>query len=89
MTGLMLPIAMLPTTPQLQSMENFRDLAGADAASVYRNTEGRALRRGVFYRSNLVAPDDADLNVLNGLGISAVYLRRPIIGPRPCSGRRP
>jgi len=63
----------LPATPRLPSMENFRDLAGADAASVYRNTEGRALRRGVFYRSNLVAPNDADLDILNGLGIAAVY----------------
>jgi len=68
----------LPATPRLASMENFRDLAGADADSGYRNREGRALRRGVFYRSNLVAPDDADLNILNGLGISAVYdLRTP------------
>jgi len=93
MKGLMLPIAMLlgacsgghdqsalepplPATPRLASMENFRDLAGADAG--YRNREGRALRRGVFYRSNLVAPDDADLNILNGLGITVVYdLRTP------------
>jgi len=68
----------LPATPRLQSVENFRDLAGAETASVYRNAEGRALRRGVFYRANLVAPDDADLNILNGLGISTVYdLRTP------------
>jgi len=68
----------LPATPRLQSMENFRDLAGADVASVYRNAEGRALRRGVFYRSNLVVPDDADLDILNTLGITAVYdLRTP------------
>jgi len=69
---------VLPATPRLHSMENFRDLAGADAASTYRNHQGRALRRGVFYRSNLVAPSDADMEVLNGLGISAVYdLRTP------------
>jgi len=68
----------LPATPRLQSMENFRDLAGADAAPAYRNREGRTLRRGVFYRSNLVAPDDADLGILNGLGITSVYdLRTP------------
>jgi len=67
-----------PATPRLQSMENFRDLAGADVVSAYRTTDGRVLRRGVFYRSNLVAPDDADLEVLSGLGISAVYdLRTP------------
>jgi len=71
-------VQLLPATPRLQSMENFRDLAGADAASAYRNREGRALRRGVFYRSNLVAPDDADLDILNGLGITSVYdLRTP------------
>jgi len=67
-----------PVTPRLPSMENFRDLVGADAQSVYHNSEGRALRRGVFYRSNRVAPDDADLGILNGLGITAVYdLRTP------------
>jgi len=67
-----------PATPRLESMENFRDLAGMDAASTYRNHEGRSLRRGVFYRSNVVAPNDADLGMLSGLGISAVYdLRTP------------
>jgi len=68
----------LPATPRLASMENFRDLAGADAASVYRNAQGRALRRGVFYRSDVVAPSDTDWERLNALGISAVYdLRTP------------
>jgi len=68
----------LPATPRLASMGNFRDLAGADTASVYRTAEGRALKRGVFYRSDVVAPDDADWERLNTLGISAVYdLRTP------------
>jgi len=71
-------LAVLPATPRLSSMENFRDLAGADAASAYRNTEGRALKRGVFYRSNAITPGDEDWATLNGLGISAVYdLRTP------------
>jgi len=68
----------LPPTPRLASMENFRDVAGADAASNYRSVNGHKLRRGVFYRSNTVAPDDADFKVLHGLGIGAVYdLRTP------------
>jgi len=68
----------LPATPRLASMGNFRDLAGADHASVYRTLEGRALKRGVFYRSDVVAPDDADWERLNALGITAVYdLRTP------------
>jgi len=70
--------ASLPAAPQLESVPNFRDLAGADAASVYRTPEGRALRRGAFYRSDVLAPTDADWEVLNGLGITAVYdLRTP------------
>jgi len=68
----------LPATPRLSSMENFRDIAGADTASAYRNAEGRALKRGVFYRSNAITPDDGDWATLNGLGITSVYdLRTP------------
>jgi len=71
-------VVALPATPRLSSMENFRDLAGADAASAYRNAEGRVLKRGVFYRSNAITPGDEDWATLNGLGISAVYdLRTP------------
>jgi len=68
----------LPATPRLASVPNFRDLAGADAASVYHNHTGRALRRGVFYRADVLTADDADFARLNALGIRAVYdLRTP------------
>jgi len=70
--------ASLPATPRLASMENFRDLAGADVATAYRNAQGRTLRRGVFYRSNAITPNDDDWAKLNALGITAVYdLRTP------------
>lgn len=65
-------------TPRLASVDNFRDLAGADDAGVYRNAQGRGLRRGAFYRSNAVTPSDADWARLNTLDIKTVHdLRTP------------
>jgi len=67
-----------PATPRLASIPNFRDIAGADAATVYRNRDGRALRRGVFYRADAITPDDADFARLAALDIRALYdLRTP------------
>ncbi len=60
-------------TPRLSSMLNFRDVAGADDASVYRNAAGQPLKRGVFYRSNAVLPNAADAATLGNLGISTAY----------------
>jgi len=63
--------------PLLASVSNFRDLAGTGSSSYY-TADGRALRRGVFYRANVLDPNDADWEKLNGLAISAVYdLRTP------------
>ena len=63
----------MAATPRLASVDNFRDVAGVDDANVYRNVQGRALRRGVIYRSNALTPNDADLATLNTLGITTVY----------------
>ncbi|MGE8320327.1 MAG: tyrosine-protein phosphatase [Comamonas sp.] len=60
-------------TPRLASINNFRDVAGADDASVYRNAVGQPLRRGAFYRSNAVLPSAADAATLAGLGITTAY----------------
>ena len=58
---------------QLVSVHNFRDVAGPG----YRTADGR-MRRGVFYRSNVVAPSAADLEVLRGLGLTRIVdLRTP------------
>ncbi|MDG3015917.1 tyrosine-protein phosphatase [Speluncibacter jeojiensis] len=55
--------------PRLASVANFRDVAAADGTTA----AGRALRRGVFYRSNALTPDTADLATLASLGLTAVY----------------
>ena len=60
-------------TPQLVSVANFRDVAGPDDANVFRNANGRAMRRGVFYRSSVVVPNDDDLATLSTLDIGYVY----------------
>jgi protein-tyrosine phosphatase len=68
----------IAATPRLASVSNFRDIAGADAATVYRTASGRTLRRGVFFRANALTPSAADLAVLNTLDIRAIYdLRTP------------
>jgi len=64
--------------PLLASVSNFRDLAGTDNKASYATIDGHKLRRGVFYRANVLNPNDADWEKLNGLGISTVYdLRTP------------
>ncbi len=70
-------LAVAPT-PRLESVDNFRDIAGTDDQEAYRTASGRQLRRGVVYRSNALAPSASDLATLNTLGILAVYdLRSP------------
>ncbi|AOW92915.1 protein tyrosine phosphatase [Rhodococcus sp. WMMA185] len=54
--------------PRLTTVDNFRDVAGPG----YKTPLGQ-MRTGVFYRSNSIAPDDADLATLEGLNLSAVY----------------
>ncbi|SAK82364.1 protein tyrosine/serine phosphatase [Caballeronia arationis] len=63
-------------TPRLASVENFRDLAGD--ADGYPTADGRRLRRGVFYRSGTLAPDDNDAATLNRLQIQAVHNLRTL-----------
>ncbi|WP_426201276.1 tyrosine-protein phosphatase [Pseudomonas sp. TWP3-1] len=63
-------------TPRLQGIDNFRDIAGTTSA--YSTANDGTMRSGVFYRSNALTPTAADLTVLNGLGIKAIYdLRTP------------
>jgi len=63
-------------TPRLKGMDNFRDVAGTTTA--YSTAHDGTMRAGVFYRSNALTPTAADLAILNGLGIKAVYdLRTP------------
>ncbi|MFD4183518.1 tyrosine-protein phosphatase [Rhodococcus sp. NPDC058514] len=62
--------------PRLASVDNFRDVAGTGAG--YAGSGGDHVRKGVFYRSNAVVPDDADLVSLEGLHPTQVYdLRTP------------
>jgi len=64
--------------PLLASVSNFRDIAGPDANTTYVTREGRRLRRGRFYRSNVLTPNSSDWEILNTLNISVVYdLRTP------------
>lgn len=65
------PAQPLSPTPRLAVVDNFRDVAGEGAG--YQGFGGVHLNRGVFYRSNALLPDDADLAMLDGLGITAVY----------------
>lgn len=69
----------VPPTPRLASVNNFRDVAGADDATAYRTSGGRKLRRGVVYRSCVLAsPSVLDMSILDSLGIATVYdLRTP------------
>ncbi len=52
-------------------MNNFRDIAGTGAS--YEGLGGLHVNRGVFYRSNTLAPTPADLQTLGSLGLTAVY----------------
>lgn len=60
-------------TPRLTSVDNFRDLAGTNDGVAYLTITGQKLRRGVFYRSNVLAPSAPDLATLNTMGIKTVY----------------
>lgn len=65
-----------PATPRLASVGNFRDLAGAAAG--YPTVDGRQMRRGAFYRANVLTLSAADAAVIGTLGIASVYdLRTP------------
>lgn len=58
-------------TPALASIENFRDVAGMGEG--YPTVDGRRVRRGVFYRSGALTPDDADAAALARLSLRAVH----------------
>lgn len=63
-------------TPRLNSIDNFRDIAGLTTA--YSTAHDGTMRSGVFYRSNALTPSAADLEALNSLSIKAIYdLRTP------------
>ncbi|MFC7450051.1 tyrosine-protein phosphatase [Rhodococcus daqingensis] len=62
--------------PRFAGVDNFRDVAGTGAG--YTGADGGHVRKGLFYRSNAVVPDDADLATLEDLHAAAVYdLRTP------------
>jgi protein-tyrosine phosphatase len=71
------------TTPILPSDENFRDIAGI--AAQYGGTgladttaNNGVMRTGVFYRSEVLKPSDADLATLSSLGLTRdIDLRTP------------
>ncbi len=58
-------------TPKLSTVENFRDVAGVGEG--YPTVDGGRLRRGVFYRSGALTPDDADTALLARLSLRAVH----------------
>lgn len=69
---------VIAPTPRLASVDNFRDVAGADESGVYLTSSGQKLRRGMVYRSSALTLSVPDLATLNTLGIMAVYdLRTP------------
>lgn len=63
-------------TPRLASVENFRDVSGTGAG--YPTADGGRLRRGVFYRSGVLALDAAGTAAFAGLGIRMVYDLRTV-----------
>ncbi|CAB3794659.1 hypothetical protein LMG28614_03985 [Paraburkholderia ultramafica] len=68
--------ADLPETPRLASVSNFRDLAGVGAG--YATVDGKRMRRGAFYRANVLTLSSADEASIDKLGIASVYdLRTP------------
>ncbi|QQC63300.1 tyrosine-protein phosphatase [Paraburkholderia ginsengisoli] len=68
--------AELPETPRLASVSNFRDLAGVGAG--YMTVDGKRMRRGAFYRANVLTLSSADEASIDKLGIASVYdLRTP------------
>ncbi|MFE3291482.1 tyrosine-protein phosphatase [Rhodococcus sp. NPDC059234] len=68
--------APVADAPRLASVDNFRDVAGTGTG--YVAALGRHVTKGVFYRSNAIAPNDADRATLAGLGLTVAYdLRSP------------
>ncbi|WP_336882562.1 tyrosine-protein phosphatase [Rhodococcus globerulus] len=63
------PVA--PDAPRLASIDNFRDVAGIGVG--YAGADGKNVNKGVFYRSNVIVPNEADLATLTGLGLSTAY----------------
>jgi protein-tyrosine phosphatase len=59
------------STPQVASVENFRDIAGPEDG--YPTTDGRRVRRGMFYRSGAFTPGNADMAAVDKLGLAVVY----------------
>ncbi|CAD6557880.1 tyrosine-protein phosphatase [Paraburkholderia metrosideri] len=65
-----------PETPRLASVSNFRDLAGASVG--YLTVDGKQMRRGAFYRANVLTFSTTDLATFDKLGVASVYdLRTP------------
>ncbi|CAB3727761.1 hypothetical protein R8871_05437 [Paraburkholderia graminis C4D1M] len=63
-------------TPRLASVDNFRDVAGAAAG--YPTVDGKKMRRGLFFRANVLTLSVADQTEMERLGIASVYdLRTP------------
>lgn len=56
----------------LQSVDNFRDVAG-DADDGYALRGGGRMTQGVIYRSDKLQPNDADLAILDSLHLTADY----------------
>ncbi|MBV8626922.1 MAG: tyrosine-protein phosphatase, partial [Paraburkholderia sp.] len=68
--------ASMAAAPSLASADNFRDVAGIGEG--YQTVDGRRVRRGMFYRANVLALSAADQATLGTLGLTAVYdLRTP------------
>ncbi|WP_433593134.1 tyrosine-protein phosphatase [Nocardia sp. CA-145437] len=65
------PSTAVADAPRLGSVDNFRDVAGTGAG--YDAQGSHHVNKGVFYRSNALAANDADLATLNGLHLTAVY----------------
>lgn len=64
-------------TPSLASVDNFRDVAGTTALLTTTQYDG-VMREGVFYRSNALTLNAADLATINTLGLGLVIdLRQP------------
>src|ERR1700744_6611880 len=63
-------------TPKLSTIENFRDVAGIGEG--YPTVDGGRLRRGVFYRSGALTPDDADAAALARLSLRAIHDLRAV-----------
>lgn len=65
------PSAAVADAPRLAGVDNFRDVAGTGAG--YDAQGSHHVNKGVFYRSNALAPNDADLATLDGLHLAGVY----------------